>query len=911
MQAESGLHDFWRVYDRHYDEISELSMVDAREHPEFGPLIAGLTAEMLQAQRVHGRDMLRRAVDGEWEAYVADLRQQGENYARMGISLQGWYDLVSSFHRHLVPLLVQEYGTEPKRLCDAITGMQGFVDRAMVVIGQAYLARKEELVAEQRLRWFIDSVQDYSILTLDPNGIVTTWNSGAERLKGYRADEIVGQHFSIFYPPEERDKAKTELDIAVRDGRFEDEGWRVRKDGTRFWANIVLTPVRDEKGALRGFGKVTRDFTERRRAAEELAHAHRFVDSVLEAIPAMVFVKQASDLTFVRLNKAGEELLGVARGELVGKSDHDLFPKDEADFFVQKDREVLARGELVTIEEEPLHSKSGLRWLHTKKIPIVDDQGRPIYLLGISLDITEARHAKERVEQLNRRLAEQNDELVRVNRAKSDFLAMMSHELRTPLNSIIGFSEVLLDQKFGALNDRQARYIRNVNESGRHLLNLINDLLDLSKIEAGRLEIVPHPCAPRSLAADAVATLQPLADQKRIRVDIEAPGAAPLVVTADAARFKQALYNLLSNAIKFTPVGGHVRVGCGAAPQAGWVRTTVTDDGAGIAPEDAPRLFTAFTQLENAKEQGGTGLGLALTKQIVELMGGKIGVSSAGGRGATFWIDLPVYTSATTSAPTTVVRANAPLALIVDDDAAAQELLVLTLQENGFRTLAVASAEEALSEARRAHPDVITLDVFLPSIDGWDLLRLLKTDRETASIPVVMVSISSDRGKAFSLGAIEHLVKPVAREALLEALARRSFTTKVRTAPIHVLAIDDDPQQLELFRAALEPRGFLVRSETSPRAGIELARREQIDLVLLDLVMPEMSGIEVVAELRADPRTRAVPILLVTAHQLGAADRARLNGDVEAVLSKGAAQIEDLVKEIERVLRATPKVKEA
>ncbi|MCU1277832.1 MAG: hypothetical protein JWM53_1378, partial [bacterium] len=685
---------------------------------------------------------------------------------------------------------------------------------------------------------------------------------------------------------------------------------RVRKDGSRFWANVVITALHDDSGVVRGYGKVTRDFTDRRRTEQELARAHRFVDSVLESIPAMVFVKQASDLTFVRMNRAGEELLGVDRAQLVGKSDHDLFPASEADFFVAKDREVLRNRELVTIAEEPLRTAHGQRYLHTRKIPIFDDDGEPLYLLGISLDITEARQAQVRLQQvhadlesLNQRLAEQNDELVRVNRAKSDFLAMMSHELRTPLNSIIGFSEVLLDQKFGALNERQSRYIRNVNESGRHLLSLINDLLDLSKIEAGRLDIVVQPCAPRTLAADAVATLQPLADQKGIHIEVDPPAPSALVVRADAARFKQVLYNLLSNAIKFTPAGGHIKISSGPAPERDWVRTAVTDDGVGIAQHDAGRLFTAFTQLDNARDKGGTGLGLALTKQLVELMGGQIGLASTVGEGTTFWVDMPLYTSTSPAAGTLAVAADAPLALIVDDDPAAQELLLLTLQESGFRTIAVATAEDALLEARRAHPDVITLDVFLPSIDGWDLLRLLKTDRDTAAIPVVMVSISSERGKAFSLGAIEHLVKPVARETLIEALARRSFTTRVQTSVQHVLAIDDDPQQLDLIRATLEPRGFVVRGEPSGRAGIEAARHERVDLVLLDLMMPDMSGIEVVAELRADERTRAVPILLITAHELSAADRARLNGDVAAVLSKGATQVTDLVSEIERVLR--------
>jgi PAS domain S-box-containing protein len=649
-------------------------------------------------------------------------------------------------------------------------------------LSQAYLSFKQQLAVEQRIRLFVDSVQDYALLTLDPDGRIASWNTGAERLKGYRADEVLGKHFSIFYPPEERTggKPELELDVAAREGRYEEDGWRVRKDGSRFWASVIITAMRDENGVLQGFGKVTRDFTERRQAEQE--------------------------------------------------------------------RELL-----------------------------------------------------------NRRLAVQNEELVRVSRAKTDFMAMMSHELRTPLNSIIGFSEVLIDQKFGALNERQARYVRNVNDSGRHLLNLINDLLDLSKIEAGRLDIVRQPCAPRALVVDAAATLQPLADQKGIRLELEPPSATQLVISADGARLKQVLYNLLSNAIKFTPAGGSVRVRYARSPVAGMARISVSDTGPGIAAEDAARLFSAFTQLENAKDQGGTGLGLALVKQLMELMGGSVGLETVVGEGSTFWVDVPLHDGAATAAAPKVesrsVSATAPLALIVEDEAGAQELLVLLLEAHGYRTTTAATAEEALEQARRLHPEVITLDVFLPTVDGWDVLRLLKTDPQTAEIPVVMVTVSNDRAKAFSLGAMEHLVKPVAREALLEALGRRGFTERAQTESVRVLAIDDDTRQLELYRVALEPRGFVVRTETNGPAGVEAARRERVDVILLDLVMPEMSGVEVVAQLRSDERTRAIPILLVTAHELSHEDRSRLGGDVQAIVSKGAMAISELPNEIGRVLR--------
>ncbi len=779
-----GLSDFWRVYERHFDDVSARTTEVARAHAEFGPLVRGMSDADLAAQRERSRAMLARAIGGDWDGYAAELRTQGETYARLGISFAGWFDLTRSLRHMLTPLLVREYAADAERLATAMSGMNEFVDRAMGEISQAYLTVKQRTLAEKRLRMYVDSIHDYALIMLDTDGRVAMWNVGAERLKGYRADEIIGKHFSIFYPPKVVARATPdwELEVAAAEGRFEDEGWRVRKDGTRFWASVVITAMRDDDGVLRGFGKVTRDFTDRKRAERELA-------------------------------------------------------------------------------------------------------------------------------MLNQKLAEQNEELARVSRAKTDFMAMMSHELRTPLNSIIGFSEVLLDQKFGPLNDRQSRYVRNVHDSGRHLLGLINDLLDLSKIEAGRLDIVPQPCAPRALVADAAATLQPLADQKKVRLEIEPATGKQLVIRADGARVKQVLYNLLSNAIKFTPAGGAVRVSYAPSPSPGMLRISVADTGSGISPDDQARLFAAFTQLDNAKDQGGTGLGLALVKQLVELMGGRVGVASTVGAGSTFWIDLPLNEGGepVAAAPAATPK-QLPFALVVDDDADARELLTLLLEQNGFRVVAVATAEEGLAQARASRPDVVTLDVFLPTIDGWDLLRLLKTDRQTADIPVVMVSVSNDRAKAFSLGAIEHLVKPVARDALLDALSRRGFTERVQTDAVRILAVDDDPKQLELYRAALEPRGFVVRTEPSGPAGLEVARREKIDLVLLDLLMPEMSGIEVVARLRAQPRTRTTPILLVTAHDLSAADRARLGDDVQAVVSKGAMRIEELLREIELVLRrsATP-----
>ena len=375
-------------------------------------------------------------------------------------------------------------------------------------------------------------------------------------------------------------------------------------------------------------------------------------------------------------------------------------------------------------------------------------------------------------------------------------------------------------------------------------------------------------------------------------------------MSADAARLKQVLYNLLSNAIKFTPTGGRVRVSCAPSPEVGFLRITVSDTGPASRPTDLARLFTPFTQLANAKERGGTGLGLALSKQFVELMGGQIGVDSVPGQGSAFFVDLPLHDMPELGPTPPAPSSPSPLVLVVEDDLAAQELIVLALQSGGYQTIAVRSGDQALVEARRRKPDVITLDVFLPTVDGWDVLQLLKANPETASIPVVMVTISSDRAKAFSLGAVEHMVKPVGRDDLLDALTRRQLTAKARTGKV------SRPRHRRRHGpprpGARDARAARLQScapTTSGERGLVKAQAEPPDLILLDLLMPELSGVEVVARLRADPRTREVPILLMTAPGARApSERQRLNRDVATVIAKGQGDTGDLLDEVSRVL---------
>ncbi len=522
----------------------------------------------------------------------------------------------------------------------------------------------------------------------------------------------------------------------------------------------------------------------------------------------------------------------------------------------------------------------------------------------------ELQQTNAELEQTAEELAVANRELTQTSRVKSDFLAMMSHELRTPLNAINGFSALLFDQRCGPLNAQQLQFVTHVHEGGEHLLTLINDLLDLSKIEAGRLEVEVRPCSPRALAEDAIATFLELAKEKRISLSLApASSEAGLSVSADPVRAKQALYNLISNAIKFTPSGGEVSVHFEPQPEDNRLRFIVSDSGPGIEAAELERLFQPFSQLENAKHSphGGTGLGLSLTRQLVELMGGRAGVESTPGKGSRFYFDLPLHQIVAAAAVATEVApaSGMPLALVVDDDPSTRSLLEATLRRGGYDVIFAATGEEALVQARFHRPQVITLDISLPGIDGWDVLRALREDASVADTPVVMVSVSDDRHKAFGLGVLDYLVKPIQPQALLDAIERRAFLPKTSTRQKHILVVDDDLQHLELMRAALEPRGFRVTTVATGRDGVAAAQHE-FDLLVLDLVLPDLSGVEVIEALRSDLQTRLLPILLVTNADLSAADRHRLHGDVEAILAKSSNGTDSLTAEIERVVRRRP-----
>ena len=493
---------------------------------------------------------------------------------------------------------------------------------------------------------------------------------------------------------------------------------------------------------------------------------------------------------------------------------------------------------------------------------------------------------------LYRQLERQSAALEVASQHKSEFLASMSHELRTPLNAIIGFSEVLLERMFGELNERQDDYLRDIWSSGKHLLELLNDILDLSKIEAGQMVLNRSQFAVRESLEYCLSMVRERALKQRISLSLEVDPQVG-VLDADRLRFRQVVLNMLSNAVKFTPEGG--RVGVRASIRGQDLIVEVTDTGPGVPAEDRRRIFDAFQQGARHPEQTeGTGLGLTLSKRILELHGGRIWVESEAGQGSTFGIALPVGSSepALTSVPqvshgsglpTEMTPGPRPTVVVVEDDRRSFDLLRVYLEEAGARVVSARDGEEGLDTVRRLSPAGVVLDILLPGIDGWEVLAQLKADPATAAIPVVVVSMLDERGHGFALGAAEYLVKPIGKDQLLAALYR---VAAIPERPHTVVAIDDDRLAIELVRASLEPEGWTVLGAATGQEGLALIRERQPSAVLLDLLMPGMDGFEVVEALRADPDTRSVPVVILTSKSMTQQDKERLQGRITYVARK-------------------------
>lgn len=515
----------------------------------------------------------------------------------------------------------------------------------------------------------------------------------------------------------------------------------------------------------------------------------------------------------------------------------------------------------------------------------------------------ELERAKNEVEAFSKTVLQAKEEVERASKFKDQFLSTMSHELRTPLNAVLGFSDLLTEERYGPLNERQKRYVGHIQKGGKHLLSLINDILDLSRIEAGRLQLAIENVRVDFSLAEAVDTMRPLADKKSQTLAKLARGG--LSVRADATRFKQMLMNLMGNAIKFTPEGGLIEID---ARQAGdEVRIEVRDSGPGIPPEEQKRIFEAFYRLrQNDKAAEGTGLGLAITQRLVELHGGKLGIESEPGKGSCFYFTLPSAThvdrqetpgQAARTGPTKSARI-----LVIDDDAAAAQLLQSHLTGAGYQVQLCPQADLALEMAARLQPDAMTLDIVMQPTNGWQLLSKLKGDARTAAIPVIMVTIIDQPATGALLGADEYVMKPVEKSTLFAAVERCLSKRPRRAEKCSVLVVEDDAPTREYVAELFSKEGYSVTSAANGVAARAQLKASFPDLVILDLILPDVSGLQLIAEWRADSRTMDMPIFVLTSKDVTAEEKQYVEANTAALFQKQDAWPEPLLKQLKRTL---------
>ncbi|WP_332855210.1 response regulator [Duganella sp. S19_KUP01_CR8] len=810
-------------------------------------------------------------------------------------------------------------------------------------------ARKNALIKTSALQDAIINNVYFSSIATDEKGVIQIFNRGAERMLGYAAEDIIDRvtPADISDPAELIARAGSlsrEYGTPISPGfealvfkaarGIEDiyELTYVRKDGSRLPAVVSVTGLRDANGTILGYLLIGTDNTARKQVEAEQALLDQrlrdqqfYTRSLIESnIDALMMTDPQGIISDV--NQQMVALTGRTRDELIGAPSKNFFTNPvQADAAIQR----VLKESRVNDYELTVRALNGDETVVSYNAATFHDRDRKLQgVFAAARDVTERKR-------FERALHEKNVELEHASRMKSEFLATMSHELRTPLNAIIGFSEALKDGLVGAMSDNQHEYIGDIFSSGQHLLSLINDILDLSKVEAGMMALDLDAVDVAGLLSNSLSIVKEKAAAQRISLALEIEGELG-TPHLDVRKTKQIVYNLLSNAVKFSAEGARVTLSArlvggqqvgvlaGQWPVHGFPRPDnefkdfleicVTDSGIGISQRNMAKLFQAFSQIDSslARKFQGTGLGLAMVKELTELHGGTVAVASAEGEGARFAAWLPIrldlnVVGALHSGAGPAVEPRERMALIIEDDERAADLIRLLLEAEGFTVLIAASAEEALVLAPQYSLSLITLNLLLPGIDGWEFLQRIRENGTLARVPVVVISSKVDSNLALAGGAAAVLQKPVSRQQLKGALGGLGL----EPVPEHthtVLVVDDDPKAVEVIAAFLPNPAYSVVRAYGGAEALELASRLRPNLILLDLMMPEVNGFEVVEALQRNEETAHIPILVVTAKMVTQQDRAALNKNPDHVIhiieKSGFNQIR-FMAEVRRALLAT------
>jgi PAS domain S-box-containing protein len=768
---------------------------------------------------------------------------------------------------------------------------------------------EREIKAQHRyLQDVMRSLPD-GVVTTDADLHITGWNEAATRITGRERKEALGLSCREVFGRKVAQMLERMLQTAPSSLRQEDLSRTEQKaklalfNGTSIPIGFNISPISSEGGEILGGIIVFRNIQERLNQRRQLVHQRRYLSQVLDLAPYGIFTVD-DDLHIRTFNQAAERLTGIAASDAIGRPYADVLQIDEG-----RDKDPLpglveTRGETARVR----------LWL-------INDEGKrfPVRYSAAVLDAVDTQPASAIV------IFQDISDVVAAERTKNEFISMVSHELRTPLTSIRGFVTALLDERAGALNDRQRRFLSISREQSDLLLSLINDLLDLTKIESGKLELSDNRITVADLADHAIAVIRPMAQDKEQHLSLQVTADLP-PLWADENHILQVLQNLLSNAVKFTPRKGTITLR--VTREGDEICFMVEDNGVGIPLEEQERIFEPFYQVENIQTRaaGGTGLGLPIVKRILEAQGGRVALESKPGVGSTFYAYIPIakapqtqiYTQpsrnlsedarrpepARKAAPASLKPSGAhPRVLVVDDDLATRTFVQFILDEEGYDVLTASSGSEALTIAASEQPDIITLDILMPEIDGFHVLDELKKNPETADIPVCITSIIEEKAKGYRLGALDYITKPFDREDLIEAISH-ILSPEAPPEDVRLLIAEDDLTIIELVEVTLDSEGYELLTATDGVTALEILRREQPDLVLLDIMIPRLDGYDFIRQAKADPRTTDIPILVLSVRSLERDINYALRLGADKYLVKAAGDTsQDLSNVLEETVR--------
>ncbi len=781
--------------------------------------------------------------------------------------------------------------------------MAGDISFALEFIAQEQ-QRRQAMAEITQLSRVVEQMDDVVMIT-DISGKIRYVNPAFEREFGYSRAEVLDQNPRMIKSNLESPVFYQQLWTTILNGEsFQGEIRNRRKDGQLIYEAKTITPIRDEAGVITHFVATGKNITARKQIEHDLEERLKELTCLRQV---QHLVEQDPDLNEICFQVVAYLVVAmqypevaVARLELEEQSYGTISPAIPPER--QLSAEIMVGG--VACGRLTVAYADALCFIIPEEQNLVDGIA---HSLGLWLD---RRHAAEsltrernslarRVEERTADLSRANVELARAVRAKDDFLANMSHELRTPLNAILALSEGLLEQLRGPLNERQVASLHNIEASGRHLLTLINDILDLSKVEAGRMDLQREIISLNDICAASMIFVKEQASKKQIRLGFSLND-QQAVVQADPKRLKQILVNLLSNAVKFTPSGGTISLEVETDALAGVVRFAVCDTGIGIAAEDLPRLFRPFMQLDSSlsRRHEGTGLGLALVQRLSEMHGGSIIVESVPGSGSCFTVALPYPAEPAPARSSGPILAGSELlrsALVIEDSETASEQLARYLAELHIHAVIHSRGAGAVDQVATLRPDVIFLDLQMPDQSGWEILAELKATPQLQAIPVIIISVVDERARGLAAGASEYLVKPISREMLRRVLGRLVNATPsprqealiigLRAAPqptgVRVLLVEDNEFNIAATGDYLQDRGYAVVVARNGREALTMAEEAKPDVILMDIQMPVMDGLEATRQLRARPAFAHTPLIALTA--------LAMPGDRERCLEAGAS----------------------